>query len=64
MFANNIPAQYYRYDFAFTKWSDFSMPDWKRVRAQADQQMIDFDFEIWGFRYFRASNQNCSREYK
>ncbi len=48
MFANNIPAQYYRYDFAFTKWSDFSMPDWKRVRAQADQQMIDFDFEIWG----------------
>ena len=48
MFANNIPAQYYRYDFAFTKWADFSMPDWKRVRAQADQQMIDFDYEIWG----------------
>lgn len=48
MFANNIPAQYYRYDFAFTKWGDFSMPDWKRVREHADRQMIDFDFEIWG----------------
>lgn len=48
MFANNIPAQYYRRDFAFIKWPEFSMPDWKRIRDHADREMRDFDYEIWG----------------
>lgn len=48
MYAYNIPAQYYRKKFAFKKWSDFSMPEWKRVKEEADKQISDFDYEIWG----------------
>lgn len=48
MFAYNIPAQYYRHDFAFKKWADFSMPEYKRMRQQADKEIRDFDYEIWG----------------
>lgn len=48
MYAYNIPAQYYRHNFAFKKWADFSMPEWKRVREEADKDIRDFDYEIWG----------------
>lgn len=48
MFAYNIPAQYYRYDFAFKKWADFSMPEFRRVRDEADKGITEFDYEIWG----------------
>jgi putative N6-adenine-specific DNA methylase len=48
MYAYNIPAQYYRHNFAFKKWADFSMPEYRRMRQQADKQIRDFDYEIWG----------------
>lgn len=48
MYAYNIPAQYYRKNFAFTKWPEFSMPEWKRIREDADKEICDFDYEIWG----------------
>lgn len=48
MYAYNIPAQYYRKRFAFNKWSDFSLPEWKRVREEEDKKMCDFDYLIWG----------------
>lgn len=48
MYAYNIPAQYYRRNFAFRKWSDFSMPEWKRVVEQENKKICDFDYAIWG----------------
>ena len=51
MMANDIPAQYYRAtDFAFQRWNEFNMAEWKDVKAQADRNIgrRDFDFEIWG----------------
>ncbi|MDD4545252.1 MAG: THUMP domain-containing protein [Bacteroidales bacterium] len=48
MFAYNIPAQYYRKDFAFYRWPDFHMPEWRRVKEEANREICDFDYEIWG----------------
>ena len=48
MFAYNIPAQYYRKKFAFKKWGDYSAPLWKKVKAEADGMICDFDYKIWG----------------
>lgn len=48
MFANNIPAQYYRRNFAFMRWKEFSILDWKRVKERADRQIHEFEYEIWG----------------
>lgn len=48
MFANNIPAQYYRRNFAFMRWKEFSILDWKRVKEHADRQIHEFEYEIWG----------------
>ena len=51
MMANNIPAQYYREDrFAFKRWKEFNLGEWKSVKAQEDKKIGsgDFDCEIWG----------------
>ena len=48
MFANNIPAQYYRRNFAFMRWKEFSILDWKRVKERADREIREFEYEIWG----------------
>ncbi len=48
MYAYNIPAQYYRRKFAFKKWSDFSMPERKRVVEEENKKIEDFDYLIWG----------------
>ena len=48
MYANNIPAQYYRNSFGFMRWKEFSRPDWRRVKEQADRQIREFDYDIWG----------------
>lgn len=51
MMANNIPAQYYRDGkFAFKRWKEFNLGEWKSVKEQADRQIgaNDFDCEIWG----------------
>lgn len=48
MYAYNIPAQYYRRRFAFTKWFDFSLPEWKRVQEEENKKICDFDYLIWG----------------
>lgn len=51
MLANNIPAQYYRGDnFAFKRWKEFNMAEWKSVKAEEDRKIGsgDFDCEIWG----------------
>ncbi|MBQ0015492.1 MAG: RNA methyltransferase [Bacteroidales bacterium] len=51
MLANNIPAQYYRGDrFAFKRWKEFNLGEWKRVKEQENRRIGegDFDYEIWG----------------
>lgn len=51
MMANNIPAQYYRQDnFAFKRWRDFNIGEWKYVKEQEDRKIgsTDFEYEIWG----------------
>lgn len=48
MYAYNIPAQYYRKRFAFKKWSDFSLPEWKRVQEEENKKIQDFDYLICG----------------
>ncbi len=51
MMANCIPAQYYRHEnFAFKRWSDFNIGEWKSVKEQEDRKIgsLDFDYEIWG----------------
>lgn len=51
MLANHIPAQYYRDDrFAFKRWKEFNLGEWKSVRDEENRKIGegDFDFEIWG----------------
>lgn len=51
MMANNIPAQYYRGGkFAFKRWKEFNLGEWKSVKEQEDRKIGsgDFDCEIWG----------------
>ncbi|MBQ9586791.1 MAG: RNA methyltransferase [Bacteroidales bacterium] len=51
MMANNIPAQYYRQEnFAFKRWRDFNIGEWKYVKESEDRKIgsLDFDYEIWG----------------
>jgi putative N6-adenine-specific DNA methylase len=51
MMANNIPAQYYRHEnFAFKRWGEFNIAEWKSVKEQEDRKIGsgDFDCEIWG----------------
>ncbi len=51
MMANNIPAQYYRGGkFAFKRWKEFNLGEWKSVKEQEDRKIGsgDFQCEIWG----------------
>ena len=51
MMANNIPAQYYRTSrFAFTRWKEFNLGEWKRIKQEEDRKIgsNDFEYEIWG----------------
>lgn len=48
MFANNIPAQYYRHRFGFMKWKEFNIAEWKRVKEHANRDISEFEYEIWG----------------
>ena len=47
MYAMNIPAGYYRTKFGFMDWSDFDQRLWDRVKAEADDQIIDSDCQIF-----------------
>ncbi len=51
MLANHIPAQYYRGDnFAFKRWKEFNILEWKSVKESENRKIGqgDFDCEIWG----------------
>lgn len=46
MYAMNIPAGYYRTKFGFMDWSDFDQKVWDRVKAEADDQIVEAECEI------------------
>lgn len=51
MLAMGIPAQYYRGGrFAFKRWKEFNLGDWKSLLDQENRKIgaPDFDYEIWG----------------
>ncbi len=51
MLANRIPAQYYRGDnFAFKRWKEFNLGEWKSVKEQENRRIgsLDFEYDIWG----------------
>ena len=47
MAAMNIPAGYFRESYGFMKWRDFDEKLWKKVRMEADEEIRDFDYEIF-----------------
>lgn len=47
MYANNIPAQYYRKSFGFEKWKGYRADEFLSVKEEADSKITEFDHEIW-----------------
>ena len=48
LYAMNIPSGYYRKHFAFENWPDFDEDLWKKVKQEADEQILEHDFPIIG----------------
>jgi putative N6-adenine-specific DNA methylase len=47
MLASNIPAGYYREQYAFMRWEDFNEELWGNVKQEADSKMIDPECNIF-----------------
>ena len=47
MAAMNIPAGYFRESYGFMSWHDFEEGTWDKMKAEADDAIRDFDFEIF-----------------
>lgn len=55
MIAKNIPSQWKRKSFGFQKWKDYDEALWKEVRKEAENKIVDFPFNIFGYdRDFKA----------
>ncbi len=65
MYAINMPAGYFRKDFAFMRWLDFDKKLWNKVREEANNAMRDFRYKIYGsdisFRYIKEAKENIKR---
>ena len=48
LFACNIPAGFFREDYALKKWKDFDAELWEKVKNQAIENKKEFKYEIWG----------------
>ena len=48
MIANNIPPGYYRKTFGFEKWKDFDLNLWKKIKMDAINEQIEFEYDIIG----------------
>lgn len=46
-YAMNIPAGYYRKQFAFMKWADFNQELWNKVKEEADLELGEMDCRIF-----------------
>ena len=47
MYAMKIPAGYYRKQWGFMKWDDWDPALWQRIKEEADNQICEFEHEIW-----------------
>lgn len=47
MLAMNIPAGYYRKEFAFMNWDDFDSEKWTEVKQSADDKLKDLECDIY-----------------
>lgn len=47
MAAMNIPAGYFRESYGFMSWHDFDKDTWNAVKAEADDAIRDFDYQIF-----------------
>lgn len=47
MFAMNIPAGYYRKEFAFMNWEGYNEELWLKVKQEADDNIIEHDCQIF-----------------
>ncbi|MCR5013140.1 MAG: class I SAM-dependent RNA methyltransferase, partial [Bacteroidales bacterium] len=47
MYAMKIPSGYYRKQWGFMKWDDWDPELWQRVKEEADNEICEFDHEIW-----------------
>ena len=59
MFANNIPAGYYRKDYAFKKWSEFNSLEWKLIKEEENRKISEFEYEIWASDISEYAVQNA-----
>jgi putative N6-adenine-specific DNA methylase len=48
MFANRVPAGYFRESFSFMKWKDFDPELWHTVKEKADHAIVDTPGLIYG----------------
>jgi len=46
MIASKIPAGYYREQFGFMLWPDYDELLWKRIKDEADAEIVEMDCEI------------------
>ena len=47
MLSMKLPAAYFRQGFSFENWSDFDPRLWRKVRTEADEQINEFEHEIY-----------------
>lgn len=47
MYAQNIPAQYYRKKFAFFLWPEFNRLEWQMEKNDLNKKITDFAYQIW-----------------
>lgn len=48
LLALNIPAGFFREDYAFKKWKDFDAELWEGIKNKAKENKKEFKYKIWG----------------
>ena len=62
LYALNIPAGYFREEYAFKRWNDFDKELWEEVKAEANAQRTEFNHSIiasdWSGRVMLTAKEN------
>ena len=65
MYAMNMPAGYFRKNFGFMKWADFDEKLWKIVQKEANNDMREFNFKVYGsdisFKFIKQAKENVKK---
>ncbi|MDR1792370.1 MAG: class I SAM-dependent RNA methyltransferase [Bacteroidales bacterium] len=48
MLATNTPAAYFRKNFGFMKWRNFDAKLWRKVKKDANEKIVPFEYKIRG----------------